>query len=623
MQAPENFIFRFEKARKNQAIMMREIYGALSMHKSIFINAPTGIGKTDAAISSCLSYALEHGLSILFLTPKNSQHKIAVEVLSGLRKKFNLDFRYVDIVGKRNMCVNPDVNLMEGEAFYKTCEHKMKNRGCQFYERSKDVETADQSLAESGMQGHNALFRESFERGYCAYEISAKIARDANFIIADYAHMLNPSVMKAFMRKIGHALRDSIVIWDEAHNITSIASSYLSMSLTTSTIKRASAELTAIGSGIDLGYLEYMLNSMADSKIKKKGIGEAFVGHGDIPETIKAGKEEICGQLENAAMQYINNAQARRSSLMHVSRFIRLLSSYGDSDAVIISRYGKGVKLSVSCLYPSEAIAPMKEAYANVFMSGTLLPIGMHKEMLGFPDAITATYPAPFPKENRICLLDKDVSTKYSQRTLDHYKLIAQRISAVRNSVRGNVAVFFPGFEVMNAVRRYLKNPVRFVQRVEMRSYQVEQMISEFKGGEDNLLFAVMGGSMSEGIDYANNVIKGIIIVGIPLEHPNLELRARIEYLNKKFGMKGNEYAYLIPGVVKAAQAAGRAIRSEKDRAFILFMDRRYSWSIYKSIISDFMQIEEGDDYLPRIVRFMDDSAILHAGEAGTRKESA
>lgn len=611
MQAPDTqFKFRFDHARENQDQMMREIYGALSEQKSIFINAPTGIGKTDAAISACLTYALETDLSVFFLTPKNSQHKIAVEVLSGLRKKFNLNLRYIDVVGKRNMCVNPDVNLIEGEAFYKTCEQKMKGRGCSFFERAKETETIDENLSEAGMGGHNFLFKESFERGLCAYEISAKIARDANFIIADYAHMLNPFVMKAFMRKIGHSLKDSIIIWDEAHNINNIASSYMSMSITMQTIRRAAAELNAIGSSVDLGYLEYMLTSLSDSKIKAKTSGEAFVDKSEIPETLKAEKDRICAQLENAAMQYINSTQAKRSSLMHLSRFINLLSSFGESNAVIISRYPTGTKLSISCLYPTDAIAPMKEAYSNVFMSGTLLPIEMHKEMLGFPDANSATYPVPFPKENKLCVLDKSVSTKYSQRTMDQYKAIAQRIATVRNSIRGNVAVFFPSFDVMNAVKRHLKNPVKFVQRVEMRSYQVEGMINDFKSGEDNLLFAVMGGSLSEGIDYANNVIKGIIIVGIPLERPNLELKAKVEYLDKRFRMKGNEYAYLIPGVVKAAQAAGRAIRSEKDRAFILFMDKRYSWSVYKSIISDFMKIDEREDYMPRIKDFMGDAVI-------------
>ena len=207
-----DFKFRFAKARSSQERMMLDIYGALAQGKSIFINAPTGVGKTDASISACLTYAVEHDLDVFFLTPKNSQHRIAVEVLKGLRSKFSMGVKYIDVVGKRNMCVNPEINLLEGEAFYKSCEQLVKNRRCSFYENSRDMEKPDFALEEAGMSGHNKLFSESFDRGVCAYEISAKLAREANFVIADYAHMLNPFIMKAFLKKIEHSLKDSIYL---------------------------------------------------------------------------------------------------------------------------------------------------------------------------------------------------------------------------------------------------------------------------------------------------------------------------------------------------------------------------------------------------------------------------
>ena len=606
MQASDpQFMFRFDRPRESQGRMMHDIYSALSQRRSIFINAPTGVGKTDASISSCLKYAMENGKRVFFLTPKNSQHRIAVEVLCGLRKKFGLGIKYVDMVGKRNMCVNPDVNMREGEAFYMSCEKLIKGAGCRFYENSKEAQKPQEELYEAAMAGHNALFRESFDEGVCAYEISARIARESSFIIADYAHVLNPVVMKSFIRKIGHAMSDSVVIWDEAHNIMNTASSYMNMSLTASAIKRAQAELASIQHPMDLGYLLYMLDSLSESKIRGSAMGEAFVENSDIPQEVSADADKLCGQLDKAAMEYINNKGAKRSALMHISRFIRLLSSHSDSDVIIVSRQPMGIRLSISCLYPAAALAGIREAYANVFMSGTMLPIEMHKQMLGFKDALHASYPSPFPRDNRLCLLDRGVSTKYSQRTAMQYKAIADRIGAVRDNVHGNVAVFFPSFGVLNATRRHMRYPVKFAQAADMRSYQTEQMIREFKAGEDNLLFAVMGGSLSEGIDYANNVIKGIIIVGIPLERPNLELRAKIDYFDRKFNGKGNEYAYLVPGVVKAAQAAGRAIRGETDRAFILFMDMRYAWSAYKCIISDFMAIDETQDYLSKISGFM------------------
>ena len=394
---------------------------------------------------------------------------------------------------------------------------------------------------------------------------------------------------------------------DEAHNIMNIASSYLSTSISTQLVGRASKELASIGSSIDLGYLDYFMNSVSESKLKKSGIAEAFFNRSDVPKILACGADTdaICTQLDDAGMEYINASKAKRSALMHISRFIRSLSLRDDASTMIVSKYGKGIRLSLSCLYPAEAIMAMKDAYANVFMSGTLLPLDMHKELLRFPDALATNYLSPFPKENRLCLIDKGVSTAYVHRSLEQYKLIAQRIGSLIENVKGNVAVFFPSFEVLNSVRRYMRYEVKFIQRREMASVQTEQMISSFKEGDNNLLFAVMGGSLSEGIDYANNAIKGILIVGIPLEKPSLELTAKIEYLDKRFSMKGREYAYLVPGVVKAVQAAGRAIRSESDRAFIVFMDSRYSWRIYKSVISDFMQVEVSDDCVRRVSLFM------------------
>ena len=459
------------------------------------------------------------------------------------------------------------------------------------------------------MRGHNALFAESYERGMCAYEVTAKIARESDFIIADYAHVLNPFTLKAFAKKIGHSIKGAILIWDEAHNIMNIASSYLSTSISTQAVGRASKELAAIGSSIDLGYLDFLLQSLSESKLRTASISEAFFDRSDIPKTLSGGAETdaICSQLDKAGMEYVNASKAKRSSLMHISRFIQSLSSNDEASAMIVSKYGKGVKLSVACLYPTEAIMAMKDAYANVFMSGTLLPLSMHKELLRFPEALAMNYKSPFPKENRLCLIDRGVSTAYARRNMAQYRLIAQRITSLIENVRGNVAVFLPSFEVLDSVRRYMRYAVKFIQRSEMPSFQVEQMINRFKEGDNNLLFAVMGGSLSEGIDYANNTIKGILIVGIPLEKPSLELTAKIEYLDKRFGMKGREYAYLIPGVVKAVQAAGRAIRSESDRAFIVFMDSRYSWRMYKSVISDFMQVEESDDCVRRVSSFMND----------------
>ncbi len=596
-------LFRFERPRQNQEAIMKSIEEALTSGKDILVNAPTGTGKTDASIGAALGFAMENGLDVFFLTPKISQHKIAVDSLREIREKFDRKIKYVDIVGKRNLCINTDINALESEAFYKGCEKAVGSRKCSFYTNAKEHSNITEEIIEASYRGHNALFEQSFKKGVCAYEVATYLAKDANFIIADYAHMLNPYTRASFLKKISHRLENAIVIWDEAHNILGSAASYMSTSLSTNAIAASAKELLAIGSSIDLEYLQFMLSKIADRRLDGKN--EAFVHDGDIPEEITKNADSVAGQLEKAGMEYLTESKAKRSSLMHMANFLRALDEKDESVASIISKGSRGFRFSLTCLYPEKAIGLFEEIYANIFMSGTLLPLQMYKELFGIDNALAQDFGSPFPKGNKLCIVDGSVSTKYENRSNDEYKKIAARIEEVRSVANGNIAVFFPSFAVLNAVYRNMKKEVEYIQRSEMRSVAVEKFIEEFKKSRNATMFGVMGGSMSEGIDYANNAIKGIIIVGIPLEKPSLEIRAKIEYMNKRFCNKGTEYAYLIPGIIRAAQAAGRAVRSETDRAFVIFMDKRYGWRSYKSLIENFVEITECSEIMEPVKKFL------------------
>ncbi len=598
-----DLLFRFDNPRQHQQAMMDEIRKSLQQAKDILINAPTGTGKTDASIAAALGFAMEQNLDVFFLTPKISQHKIAVESLKGIRKKFGTEIKYVDIVGKRNLCINTNVNSLEGEAFYKGCENAVGSKRCHFYTNAKDPSNITEDLVEANYRGHNALFDESFRKGVCAYEVATYLAKDANFIIADYAHILNPYTRTAFLKRIAHRLENAIIIWDEAHNILNSAGSYLSTSISTGTINNASKELMTIKSSIDLEYLDFMLKSIAERRLGGKT--EAFVESDDVPQAIVDNIPVVAEQLEKAGMEYITANKAKRSSLMHIANFLLSLKSKDDSVASIVTRTGKSIRFSLTCLYPEKAMGLFKEPYANIFMSGTLLPLSMYRELFGLSEAEAKDYASPFPKANKLCLVDESVSTKYESRSNEEFMKIAGKIEEVRKATKGNLAVFFPSFAVLNSVYRHMKTHVEYIQRSEMKSVAVEKFIEDFKKGDDAILFGVMGGSMSEGIDYANNVIKGIIIVGIPLERPNLELKAKIEYMNRKFDGKGSEYAYIVPGIIRAAQAAGRAVRSETDRAFIVFMDRRYGWSSYKSLIGKFVELSDKKNTIDGIKEFL------------------
>ncbi len=594
------FLFRFNKLRPFQDKMLNDIYKSISNKKSIFVNAPTGIGKTDASISAALTYIInekkEHNvdLNLFFLTPKISQHAIAIESLNGISNKYDLNLNFIDFVGKQNLCTNTEVNNLESSAFYQLCNKKIKEGKCAFFNNAKDhikYDNIAKEIKDAALLGHNHLLDSSFNYKMCGYELASYFAKSSQIIVADYIHMLNPLINASFMKKIGKDLGNSILIWDEAHNMLDLASSYLESSLTLFSIENAQKELNKIGSNLDLDYLKFMINQLADKKLSNKK--EAFIEIDDISK--EALNNEIIGNIEKAAVEYVVNEKAKRSSLMHIANFLKLLGNTDDSLIRIISKvYGKP-KLELSCMYPKNLASLLNSSYANIFMSATLNPLDMYAEIFGVKNAVLESYSSPFPKSNKKVIIDDSFTTKYEFRSIEEYKKIAVRISEIKKKIPGNIAVFFPSFDVLEGVFRYMQSEQIFIQRKNMHNIEINNILMKFNKSNNSMLFGVMGGSLSEGIDYTNNIIKCIIIVGLPFSNPNLKTTMKIQYFDKLFNGKGAQYIYLIPAIIRVIQASGRAIRSESDRAAIVLMDKRYKFNIYKNIIKDSLPVNLSD----------------------------
>jgi DNA excision repair protein ERCC-2 len=179
-------------------------------------------------------------------------------------------------------------------------------------------------------------------------------------------------------------------------------------------------------------------------------------------------------------------------------------------------------------------------------------------------------------------------TTLYAERTAEQFDEISKLVAKVACAVPGNVAVFFPSFDVLREVlmrvqqNKLLGSRPIFAQQERMNATQRHALLQRFRDAASShaVLFAVAGGMFSEGIDYFGEQLLGAIIVGVPLQEMNLETKCLIEYYEEKFG-RGWHYGYIFPAVNKALQAAGRVIRSEKDRGVAVFIDKRYLWKNY------------------------------------------
>lgn len=571
---------------------MEDITSALENKKNILCHAPTGMGKTDSALSPSLTYALENNLSIFFLTPKISQHRIAVQVLKGIGEKYSLSFRAVDLVGRRHMCPDASLLSLDYDGFYQTCKRRRKEERCAFYANARGFDKAQERKAARNIESimktygivldHSELCPRCAEFECCSYEIAAMIASDSQVVVADYFQLMNPEIRAIFLSRSKKKISESIVIIDEAHNLGQRVREHMSSTINNFILKRAGMEAKLMGAKLKLKRLLLKFEKKSTCELENKD--ELLVDETYWTELLSSSDINalsFADTLEDIGREYVEKTH-RRSACLKVSSFTRKWVESAEGDIRLLRKKNGSLSLSKRCLDPSRLTSVLNSTHSSILMSGTLLPLEMHRDLLGLEaeKCILKEYESPFPRENRLNILATNSTTRFSKRTFDEYMKIARTIDSIITTVPGGVGVFFPSYKVLSGVVPLMNSKNLLVQKEKMPPSQVSSLLSRFVSTERSVLCAVQGGSLAEGIDLPNGNMKCAIMVGIALEEMGIEVEALIDYYEGKFG-KGWEYGYLYPAVIKALQASGRCIRSEKDSAVLVFLDERFTWKNY------------------------------------------
>ncbi|MBI4019425.1 MAG: ATP-dependent DNA helicase [Candidatus Aenigmarchaeota archaeon] len=594
-------LFPFSSIRPQQKQFMDDVRHAIEEKKHLIANAPTGLGKTAASLSPALEYALQNGKTIFFLTPRHSQHEIALETLKKLRE--HAEFRVADMIGKKWLC-SMEVSDFSTSEFTDFCRSMVKDERCPFY---KAVRTDDRTVTERAKAAlrvlnneflHAEEFKRKFSASFCSYELLMEAAKSSTVIIADYYHIFSPA-RAATLARIKKEPEDIIFIVDEAHNLPSRVRDLMSQKITTFSLLNAEKEAKLAGmpeAANIAGEIYNALNGMV--KLHEK---EGYISKEDFLKEVerRVGSFDSMTETLDSAAQYAAK-QRKRSYVASLLKFMDSWSLAEEGYARIIrkelARSGKSfVTLSLACLDPAMYTKEIiTRSHSTILMSGTLFPQEMYRNILGLPEgAGMKSYDSPFKKENRLNLIVPGITTKYSQRTDDTYRKIASYISSCVNAVKGNCAVFFPSYAFRDAIYPMIKNTMAKPALLEEREADKEgrkalynQFVSMHKTGA--VLLGVQAGSFSEGIDLAGDFLNGVIVVGIPLERPDLETKSLIDYYDLKFS-RGWDYGYSYPAMIRTIQAAGRCIRTENDRGVCIFMDERFLWGNYRKVFpSDF-----------------------------------
>ena len=602
--------FPFPSVREGQREFMADVKHAVEAGGILVAHAPTGIGKTVAALVPALQYAIENEKTVFFLTSKRSQHKIAIDTLRLIKEqeRNGLNLTAVDITSKQSMCPRAVSIYREFYSlFNEFCRNEQRNKRCWYY-MNHDADALARIRSE--IMHVEELCEWCKTRQVCPYKAALEVGKSADVIVCDYNHLFSRDIASKMLEKIEKNLDELIVIVDEAHNLPDRIRNNLSSELRLKTISETARGIRNIDRELynNLLQMEMILKKLVTNAAKAKRaeitvdrdflIGELekmlrrrieVLSYKEFINAIRSRAEGIHGS-KSADGEPRKERDILQSNLISISDFLDAWTT--EEKCLRILSINDNPTLFLKLLDPSVLSEPVfRRAHASIMMSGTLYPVEMYADVLGATrvngrEIALREYKSPFPRENRLIAVTKGLTTRYTKRGEAMYRRIGEKIEGVAENVRGGIAVFFPSYALLKAILVYLSPHIRrrvMVERREMGKMERNRLYERLRDDEAGILFAVQGGSFSEGMDYESNTLKAIIIVGLPLSPPTLEVKATQGYYAGKYGAeKGRLYGYLYPAITKVLQAAGRGIRSEHDRCIIILMDYRFAQFPYK-----------------------------------------
>ena len=641
--------------RPGQIDMIRECRESLKKNGHHLAAAPTGIGKTAAAVAAALEVALESSEKphILFLTGRQSQHKIVIDTvrkINSMIEGVKRPIKVVDIIGRESMCEVVDVQ--SGRCL---CE-----QGSSESARGRLKDDVRKFILEYPRHVEEIVDK-SKTWGVCAWQTCRSAVKDSDILVCDYNHIFAEQVRESSLPSMGVNLKNCILIVDEAHNLPDRIRMSMERVITPIIIRNSAMELEEY-----MGTLENsaMKNSSSNTmqsleevqwafeviKLLRLKLGDYFrtlhsqvsdddeiiVSVQEFTEKIHQACDEfegLVGQMkldQNIAIQPLiqrsqrlfrlseilakvvidteSEEEASEPDSHRISYIFEAIEKFGKTSAfcMVFSPKGKEGKITTHLLDPgvlSGEIFAM--CSGSILMSGTLYPPEMYADILSLPERLTTktSYKSPFAGERRPVLIAKDVTTRYNERSEVMWNRMRSHIQALIDGSEGHIAVFCPSYRLMEEIIGdvYFKGVKKRVESRDWSKDDIDKIVAELKtersSGNRILLCGVFGARLSEGIDYNDGVLGSVVCIGIPNPPPSVLSNSLKEYVADKFG-KENSWRYTVtqPAINSILQAMGRPIRSVEDRALILLLDKRNGDRTYTNCYPKSMKMNATND---------------------------
>lgn len=567
--------------REGQREIVSGVYHTVSSKKTLFVQAPTGVGKTMSAIfPSVRAIGEGKGETLFYLTAKTITGTVAWEAFHTLREN-GLKFKVTAITAKEKLCF-----LDSPECTPEKCPYA-KGHFDRVNDAVYELWTTEEVYSREVIRAHAEKWQ------VCPFEMCLDLSVWVDGVICDYNYAFDPNVhLKRFFGE--NISGDYIFLIDEAHNLVERGREMYSAEVSRQTLltlrKKIRKHFPKLARVLEKANRQ-MLELEEDLKASQNPY-QVLSNPGVLPITFLT----ISGELEEILEEKNLDEELRKEILEFyfvVRDFLNVSELVDENYVVYTECFGENdFRLRLFCVNPAANLGEyLKKGRSAVFFSATLFPMLYYRELLTTEtDAYGIYVQSPFLAENRRILIGSDVSSRYTRRNHTEYRKIAEYISRCVWQRQGNYMVFFPSYRLMEDVYQVYEEEfsvdwVRCIrQNSDMTEREREEFLEEFQSREGTLVgFCVLGGIFSEGVDLIGESLIGAIIVGTGLPQIGSEREILKEYYDRK-KQSGFDYAYRYPGMNKVLQAAGRVIRTKEDKGVILLLDDRFLGRDYGGI---------------------------------------
>ena len=644
-----------DKPRPGQIDMIRECRESLRNKGHHIAAAPTGIGKTAASIAAALEVAMNTSTKphILFLTGRQSQHKIVIETVRKINSRLgntHRDIKVVDIIGRESMC--EVVDIQTGRCL---CE-----QGSSESARARLKEDVRNYILQEPRHVFD-IVEKSKTFGVCAWQTCRSAVKDCDILVCDYNHVFAEQVRENSLPSMGVSLQNSIIIVDEAHNLPDRIRMSMERVITPIIVRNAAMELEEFMGSLENIAMRSSSNSSpqlledvswAFEVIKLLRVKmanyfktlhekvnedeESIVKIDDFTKLIHAACNEyegVSGQmkldsendfqaksptqnrfeklaytLSQVSVEVEDDEDSSEPDAHRISHIVESIIRFGNTTALcmVFSPKGKEGKITTHLLDPGILSGPLfSKSAGSILMSGTLHPPSMYADILALPKNLTTktSYVSPFAGERRPVLVARDVTTKYNQRSEDMWNKIRAHIQALIEHSEDHIAVFCPSYRLLDEILGgiFFSGVTKITESRDWVKDDIDRVVAKLKNERKNgnrvLLCGVFGARLSEGIDYDDGVLGSVVCIGIPNPPPSVLSDSLKEYISDKFGSQ-NAWRYTVtqPAINAILQAMGRPIRSVEDRALILLLDNRNDNRTYRECYPHAMKMNTSND---------------------------